>query len=474
MLSLTQEKGLWILVDTSASMTTIQSSGDRMAAAKREVKALLDKLGQEEEPWCFGLATFDQALVVHEYDTSASRIGNMLEALTPRALGTDLTLIRALANQLATPKEDVCPASYMVVVTDMPAPDWIAGPDAAAEFVWQDIGEPVTNVGISGMRWSGVPKIGTSKSIEIELVSYGDSPETSTATVRGPDGKEIVRQSIDWNEVGTKRVVFEPALAGEYSIELEPGGAYFYDDRAQITAAPSDHVTVDWQLADRAIPDMLEWQQESSNPHLRVLPFPGSLGQTPTLLVGAGYGTSPADTRITYFVEANPLLADLNLDVAEILRIEGIELPDDSPLVPVMSGAFPEKDSPDRVWLATSDSPLAAFVPGLPILNGDQDLNAFSTTAFFNAVQWLLQGREMTPLYNLTTPDHPLPEDNRIALYPGEANTARLPLSFGEIVNIRPIETQSPGEAIWPKILALAVCLFSLDRLLVFWRRRWR
>lgn len=471
-----EEQGLWIAVDTSASMTTAQGGGDRMAAARREIEAVLSQLAniEEDKPWCLGLATFDQALIIDEFDAPARRVSESVGDLAARALGTDLTLLRTLANQLANSRDGVCPATYLVVVTDMPAPDWVIDSDTVPKIVWRDVGDPVANVGISDIRWRGARGIGLSEAIEIELASYGDAQSTSTVVVRGPDGSEIASQPIDWDNPGAKRVTFEPPAVGEYSIALTTGGAYAYDDEAQIVVPPSDRIMVDWQLPDRTIPYLLRWQQETTTPHLRVLPFPGPLGKVPTLLVGPGYVTSPSDTRITYFVEGSPLLADLSLDVAENLRIEEVDLPEDSPLVPVMLGALPAADAPDRLWLATSDDPLAAYVPGLPQLVGDPDLSAFSTTAFFNALQWLVQGRQPDPLFTLTTAGLPEPEGNRVVLHPGEGNTAWPPLNSGEIEDIQPAQTLSSEIAIWPAILVAAIFLFALDRTLTYWVSRWR
>ena len=49
------------------------------------------------------------------------------------------------------------------------------------------------------------------------------------------------------------------------------------------------------------------------------------------------------------------------------------------------------------IWIAERATPVAAFVPGLP-LDGDDNVARFSATVFLNSARWILERRPRPPL----------------------------------------------------------------------------
>ena len=186
----------------------------------------------------------------------------------------------------------------------------------------------------------------------------------------------------------------------------------------------------------------------------------------PTIIIGSGYTRTGAKNTepsvIRDFMEASPLLADVNLDAVETLKLGGIELPENfQPVLRGMDG---------KVWLAQAETPLRAFVPGLPT-GTDDVIGRFSATVFFNAVRWLLQKRDLPALYTLTSPLEPTPAANRLALHKDEGNTQRVPRSSGKLENLKPITGKGAGIPLWPILVLAAVVLFLIERALAAWSR---
>lgn len=244
-------------------------------------------------------------------------------------------------------------------------------------------------------------------------------------------------------------------------MRLSPGGAYQYDDTAVIDVGDEQKIRVDWQLRDRRLLRQMGWAADNITPHLLVTSQLPQKGTIPTLVVGQGYGRSNNKNKgtgdIRDFIEKHPLLEDVNLDAAESLGLEGIDLP--KGFSPVLRG------TDGKVWLAFREDPVCVYVPGLP--TGTDDLaGRFSATVFFNAFRWLLKERPLPPLYTLTAPNAPEPSGNRLALHPDEGNTSRQSHSVGSIDQLEPVKGQWRSIPLWPIPLMLAVVLFLIERIL--------
>jgi hypothetical protein len=461
--------GVWFIVDTSASMSTIQQGKPRMAEVIKEIEPVIDgaqKVAKNKE-LCFRLSAMDlerRDLVSNGHGFSIRQaVGN----LEPRPLGTDLGILRGVFRLLQdqTRDNDRCRVSHLVVVTDLPAPGWL-WESGEIEVVWIDIGQPVDNLGFTGIRAARNPLTGLAAEVSVEVTAYGTAPVGARFSVTAPGGVQLVNEVLNWQQGNSWQGSFIPAGAGQYRLQLSPGGAYAFDDTAIIDIGPGREIRVDWQLPDRQLPRQWGWVEDKTNPYLVVTANKTGLTEVPTLIVGPGYqGYGSRDTEpsvIRDFMETSPLLADVNLDAVESLGLQGIELP--ARFEPVLRGID------GAVWLAQAENPLRAFVPGLPT-GTDDVVGRFSATVFFNAVRWLLRKRDLPPLYTLTSAQEPEPVGSRLVLHPEEGNTQRVPRGSGKLESLKPAMGKGSALPLWPVFLMAAVVIFLLERSLAVWSR---
>jgi hypothetical protein len=330
--------------------------------------------------------------------------------------------------------------------------------------VWIDVSQPAQNAGIVDLVDNRDRVSGKVQRVRIVLGAFdGMATSNVTLSVRSPDGTVRTHPVEAWNgPTGSVDVV--PSLPGRYTFHVNQGGAYRYDDDAAIDVPPSGPVRVDWRVTRREWLTRLGWIEDRDNPDLRVLPSIEMLDSRPAIVLGSGYAprTGPAQP-VTTFLETSPLVTGLNLDVAERSGMRG------APSLPpgfnaVLSG--PES----VVWIAERRTPVAAFVPGLP-LDGDDNVARFSSTVFLNAARWILERRPRPPLFTLTSPEQPEPSGNRIALHPGEGNTGRPSRSVGTFDPRAPRGRQTERRlALWPWLVGAAALVFLTERGLALMR----
>jgi hypothetical protein len=461
--------GVWFIVDTSASMSTLQGNKPRMAAAVREVELAIDQAQKKvkNKELCFRLSAMD--LERRDLITAGNAFGirQAIQNLKPRPLGTDLGIIRRAFQSLKDQSQlrDHCQLSHILVVTDVPDPGWL-WESGDIEVVWRDVGQPVDNVGFTNIQVSRNPLTGLASEVLIEIKAFGTPPVNTRLLVTAPDGTQVMDEELNWQQGQSWQGRFTPTAIGEYQLNLSPGGAYVFDDIAVIKIDEGQLIRVDWQLPDRSLLREMAWIEDKKNPHLRVTSNRSIPMDIPTIIIGPGYTRTRArDSQpfvIRDFMEASPLLADVNLDAVETLKLGGIELPENfQPVLRGMDG---------KIWLAQAETPLRAFVPGLPT-GTDDVMGRFSATVFFNAVRWLLQRRDLPALYTLTSPLEPTLAANRLALHKDEGNTQRVPRSSGKLENLKPITGKGAGIPLWPILVMAAVVLFLIERALAAWSR---
>jgi hypothetical protein len=459
--------GVRVLVDRSASMSTRQKGATRFEAAIAALRSAA--ASRQAAIACFTLSAFDLELAtIAENVTSAAELADLVSRLQPRPLGTELSLVeRALANAPAPSRVEgpraasgQCATGATIVVSDMPAPPWMEKPDgpAARGDVWIDVSQPAPNAGIVDLVDDRDRVSGKVQRVRVLVSTFGGAATSNvTLSVRSPDGA-VRTQPVETWDGPTGSVDVVPSIPGRYTFHVDPGGAYRYDDDAAIDVPPSGPVRVDWRVSRREWLTRLGWTEERDNPDFRVLPSIEMLDSRPAIVLGSGYAPrTGAAQPVTTFVETSPLVTGLNFDVAERSGMRGAP-----PLPPgfnaVLSG--PE----NAVWIAERAAPVAAFVPGLP-LDGDDNVARFSSTVFLNAARWILERRPRPPLFTLTSPEQPDPSGNRIALHPGEGNTARTPRSVGtldpRVPGGRQIERRL---ALWPWLVGAAALLFLTER----------
>jgi hypothetical protein len=458
--------GVWIIVDTSASMSTSQGKELRIDAARREVELAVDQVRKaaKNKELCFRLSTMDLERRDYVTDGDTFSIIQEVRNLVPRPLGTDLSIIRRTFQLLKdqTQQKDQCRVSHILVVTDIPNPGWLWESEDI-EVVWRDIGQPVDNVGFTNIRATRNPLTGLASEVLIEVSAFGTAQENTKLLITAHDGTKVKDEVLKWQPNQLWQGTFVPFAVGEYQLQLSPGGAYTYDDIAVINIDDAQVIRVDWQLQDLGLLRQMGWISDKKNPQLRVTSSLKKTKDIPTLIIGPGYRTNSGSkgfSVIRDFMEASPLLADVNFDAVETLKMNGIELPDGfQPVLRGMDG---------KIWLAQADQPLRAFVPGLPTGTADV-LGRFSATVFFNAIRWLVQKRGLPSLYTLTSPYEPEPAANRLALHRDEGNTHRIPRSSGKLEDLKPVTGKGAGIPLWPIFLMAAVVLFLIERALTAW-----
>jgi hypothetical protein len=357
----------------------------------------------------------------------------------------------------------VCATATTIVVSDMPAPPWMDGPASRGD-VWIDVSQPALNAGIVDLVDTRDRVSGQVQRVRLVIGTFDRMPTSDvTLSVRSPDGAVRTHPVEAWDGP-TGRVDLIPSQPGRYTFHVHPGGAYRYDDDAAIDVAPSGPVRVDWRIARREWLTRLGWTEDRDNPDLRVLPSIEMLDSRPAIVLGSGYAprTRPLQP-VTTFLETSPLVAGLNLDVAERSGMSG------APSLPAAFNAV--LTGPDSVvWIAERAAPVAAFVPGLP-LDGDDNVARFSSTVFLNAARWILERRPRPALFTLTSPEEPEPSGNRIAVHPGEGNTGRTPRSVGTFDPHAPRGRQTERRLpLWPWLVGAAALVFLTERSLALLR----
>jgi hypothetical protein len=457
--------GIWMFIDTSASMSTKDSGHTRIQAAQDAALRILPSIKSIADsakiPFCIRISGFDLErtdLIPASGDLGA--IQGELAKISSRPLGTDLSILQKIVDDPSAAINgdettgDVCPITHMVVISDLPAPQWVSH-QGKVDVIWQDIASQVENSGITTVHALRDPITAKVYQIRVELKRYGDSQDR-IMHITDPQGKLVKEEAVTWGSDDLWQGTFEPQGSGLYRIQIFPEDAYRYDDDVSIDVSTGSELRVDWQLPDRTLLSFLPWQEDSKNPDFRVVAaFSDLNGDSPELLVGSGYKKIKQTEEIRYFLEGHPLLDDLNFDVAVDVGNAGQTVPDG--FEPILAGA-------NSIWAAYRKSPPAVYVPGVP--QGEGNTNAFSTTLFFNAVRWLLQAGPQQPLYTLTSPQQPSPAGSRTVLHEDEGNTAYVPASMGSIDELRPAFAPSETQPAWPICIFVAMILFLIERFL--------
>jgi len=465
-----QQIAVWVVVDTSGSMSVPAESGNRFDIALHEVGDLMLRLDTfpPEVQRCVSLFTFDMSIEQIADNIGPATVTSALSETGPRALGTDVNLIRQLLVRAAS--EDLnCTPTHVIIYSDLPAPDLIV--ESETFVIWQVVGSPADNVGLTSIRLLQGLLPGVSQGLDVAIVGYGNQVVGATLIVTDQSGRDVLNpQPLEIANGEVKQISIPLSSSGRYTLRIEPGGAYLYDDQATVDYDAGEVLRVDWELSDRTLPEILGWRLDETAPQLRVAAYPSDTSpEVPTLLVGDDYGKSPEVHAIDFFVEKHPLIADLNLDVAESLQIRGLSRSELGALSPVLF------DTAGLTWFAASDEPRIAFVPGLPTAVGDADIDAFSATAFFNALRFLLQ-IERTPLAcQQTSPTDPIPDADHCALHPDESNTVITGSSLRSISDISPTSAAETQKPIGPWLMIVALVLVIIERSLgAFGGPAWR
>ena len=461
-----EQLGLWIFVDTSLSMTTVQDGETRLDAARREVRRFLDQAARiGTHPPCLRLSMIDME-IAPPWPAPVDRTAfeSLLDGVEARALGTDLGRLRELTDPPSPDTDETCPVQVRLVVSDLPAPDWAGEPGSG--WIWRDVARPAANVGLTSIEPVRDPFGGRMDAVAVEVTAYGPPPGRTQLEVLDDAGRAVDTADVEWPPDGPWRYQLPAPKAGSYRLKISPGGAYAGDDEATIEVPEGSELRVDWRLRSTEWLDRFGWSRTAQDPDL-VVTAPGvDLPEGPVLIAGERYGRG-REGEIAFFEPDSELLDGLNFDVAEEARILGVELPEG--FEPVLAGSLD-----GDVWVARRDEPRGVYLPGLPT-GGDDPLGRFSATLFVQSLRWLLSQTPPPPLFTLTDPAQPEPEGSRIALHEGEGKTDHRPLSRGDVDELEPAVRRPVETPTWPWWLAGVAGVFLLEQLLlVYGGDAWR
>ncbi|MCW2243152.1 vWA domain-containing protein [Azospirillum canadense] len=450
--------GVWLVVDTSYSMTTRQGGTTRFDLARETAGRAIARADAQRtgDTACFRISSFDLKRIDRLSDGGADAARAALAGLTPQPIGTDLS---AATAALAEPPADGCPISHVVVITDRPAP--ALPPDAERALVWIDVGQPVDNIGIEAVDVQRDPFTGAAREVVASITAWGGRPADARATVFGPDGQPVAERQAAWSPYGPWRVAFQPDRPGTYRIAVSPAGAYDGDDAAEVEVNAGVGLRVDWRLADKRLPERLGWTNDAGRPMLKVVSDAAQAGPEPTLVVGAGYRAGGA-SRVALFADRHPILDGVNFDVLDGAGMAAARFPASFPAGFRTVAA----DAARHVWIATGETPRVVLLPGLPV-TGRGPLDDASTLLFFNAVRWLLAGQTAPVPTRWLTPTGAV-----VAAAEGEGNTGGEHRSHGSLDALVPRPAGGAPEPVWPWLLAAASLLFAAERGHAAWR--WR
>lgn len=487
--------GVLILLDTSASMTTLQpmttanNGKTRFMQGLTLLRELTDHLNSlpEDLHICVVLERFDLVIELvtsaetrSEINTLVDQASQLNRQFEQRILGTDLNLVaqrirRTFVPPTQLPVSEVstgCQFTHVAVITDRPSPDWVSEFEESAHLFWLNVGESVDNTGIGSVTVEGSKCLQTDRNISISLVSYGTPPSNSELIISSNDGSWSESRPVNW--IQQSEYTFELPASGEYTIVLTPPGNYLHDDQVTIAVNIQNQLQVYWGMINQDGAPLLNAQSVTDGADLQIIPYSRQVDppSIPTLYIGNGYQSSTTGTVLQYFVEDSPLLDEINLDSTELLHVDGINLDLDPSLNAILM------DSNGRALIAASPShaPVRyAVIPGLPNF-GTTDLNEFrlSSVVFLNAVCWVLENRIISPLYTLTSIEQPFPIGTVSTLHPDEGDTQSIGASTTAIQTLQPVRAEVPYP-LWLAVTMLVALLMGVERLLaVTFRSRWR
>jgi len=443
---------LWIFVDRSGSMGADYGGRTGMEIIQSTYQGALALVAlQGLADVSVGVSLFDLEVALWKTEEQLKTPDGMAQSvlefaeIQPRALGTQLSLIHeALKNAVDEGK-----ITHVLVLTDQPAPDWLASFEKPL-VVWPNPIKQAANTGITRIKPISHPLTGLVTGFELEMTAYGPIAGAVRLRVTNEQGSPLYDEDIAWQDNGRAYAAIPASGPCRLQVELSPGGAYTLDDFAVIDIPQGEKLAVEWRASGNAE----TWGLTTGpSPQLRVTHGLDDLSQTtPTLVVGSG-GFSDTPKRVENFIEGHALLDDLNFDVLEEVAPRGIHTPEG--WQPILL------DEDGLAWGAIRENPTAAWVPSLPT---GRD-NRFATTAvlFYNAIRFLIERGPAANLYEQTTVNNPIPEGNRIPLFSDEGNTWRTPRPRYGLAELRPIEGR-PTQ--WPFIwLAAAVCIMVFERI---------
>lgn len=434
--------GLRIVLDVSHSMSLpVPQGGTRLDQARAVAGVGRDagRAAAGEEAYC------EELLLV----AGGVELASALDAAVARRQGAQTPQLLAAAG--AETRE--CQVTHALVVSDQPRPA-LPWPDDGPELIWRQVGAALPNAGISWLRFRPPSLTVRGAQAEIGVVTYGGA-EPRALRVDGPGGTVAVPLESSPDRPGLAVGRFVPPGSGRYGAVLEGGGAYAGDDRVVFDLAVPPRPWLDWRLESLPAPPVAETGADG------VLVTPAErLGadSRPAVAVFPGWEGGGTARMLGAFVEGDPVLSAVNLDVLERVMPRAFDGPLPEGFAPVLT------DDRGGVLIARRETPPGYLVPQ-PELRGDPDVVALSQTLFFTALDTATRGAPEPVGLRWQ-----MPKGQEVAEARLESNTATAPEDGPAPVLIALRREGARQAPVWPWLALAALALLLLERGWAVWR----
>lgn len=224
---------LVLILDTSASMQTIESAGSRFEEARRRADARIAELATGDDAMLVAADTRPRVTLGWTSDRAALRAA--LEALAPRDTPTDLAPALELARGLASER----PGTRIVVFTDLPPESSGLDPGERTQLDYVQIGRTDDNLGIAGVTVTAPPFHGPADTTAtIDVRNYGRTSRKVVLEAR-VGGEPWMRRGLTIAPRATEHVLLtKPPASGVLEVRLATNDALAVDDRAATWIGP--------------------------------------------------------------------------------------------------------------------------------------------------------------------------------------------------------------------------------------------
>ena len=442
--------GLRVVLDVSHSMSLPDKAGTRLDAAREIALA-----AREAAVRAARAANFcDELVLAGAGITSAGPLTAGLAVA--RTLPEGGEAARLLAAAALDP--EACPVTHVLVVSDLPRPAQL-WPGDAPVLIWRQVGQPLANAGLLWVRFRPSGLVAAPAVAEIGVGVFGGI-NPPVLQIRGPDGTQEVTllPSLDRLDLLVGR--FQPKSTGAYRAVLVGGGAYSGDDSLEFDLDVPRNTGRDWRL--EALPPPPGTRQDQSG--IVVAELSQLVGQDggdlkrPIVATYPGWKNGGSGQFLGSFIEGNPLLDAVNMDVLERFTPQALRtgLPDG--FSPVLT------DAKGGILIAQRKSPPGFIVPH-PVLRGDPDLVALSTIVFFTALRNATDVGERSVLGRWRMPD-----GTEVTQAWKESDTAKPVADPAAPVEIVPRRAAASEMPVWPWMLAAALVFLMFERGWAMWR----
>ncbi len=440
--------GLRVVLDVSHSMSLPDNAGTRITAAREVIVAARAKAAEAAMN-----ADFCDELLLS--GAGVTRVGPLTAGLNAaRALPEGGDATQLLAAAMLEP--EACPVTHVLVVSDLPRPaqPW---PGGAPILIWRQVGQPLANSGLLWVQFRPPALAAAPAVAEIGVGVFGgiDPPVLQVA---GPDGTLEVPLQPSLDQPGLLVGRFQPKTTGAYRAILANGGTYSGDDRLDFELNVPRNTGLDWRL--KMTPPLGTRQDQTGIVVAELAQLAGASGTDPNRPVVAtypGWATGGSGRKLGSFVQGNPLLDAINLDVLE--RFTPQPLRNDLPegFSPVLT------DVQGGVLIAQRQSPPGFIVPH-PVPEGDPDLVALSIIVFFTALQNAADFGER-PVEGRWR----MPDGTEVMQAWKESDTAKVVADSVAPVEFLPRRAEASEMPVWPWMLVAALVCLLLERGSVLW-----